>query len=58
MHTLHKVQKLLGKLMHVVHVFPEWGPYLTNLKAMLTIFSNKPFVPHIPPKGMLDDIKW
>ena len=57
-HTLHEVQKLLGKLTHASQIFPEGCPYLANLEAMLTICGHKPFIPHTPPKGTQDDIKW
>jgi hypothetical protein len=57
-HTLHEVQKLLGKLTHASQIFPEGHPHLANLEAMLTIFGHKPFIPHTPPKGTQEDIKW
>lgn len=55
---MHEAQKLLGKLTHTAQIFLEGHPQLANLEAMLTIFGQKPFVPHTPPKGMQDDINW
>lgn len=48
-HTLNDTQKLLGKLTHTATVFPKGRPYPINLKAMLTMFGDKPFLPRTPP---------
>ena len=57
-HTLLELQKLLSKLTHASQIFPEGHPHLANLETMLTLFRNKPFVPHTPPKGSQEDITW
>ena len=57
-YSLHEVQKLLSKLTHASQVLLKGHLFLANLKAMVTVFGNKPFVPHTPPKGTQDDINW
>ena len=57
-HPLVEVQKLYGELLHTTLVIPAGQAYLTNLEAMLTIFHNRPFMPHSPPCNMPYDLKW
>jgi hypothetical protein len=57
-HTLKKVQKLHGKLIHAAQIIPEGRLYLSNLEAMLSIFNDRPFLPRTPPRGTQDDLKW
>ena len=48
-HTLVEVQGLYGKLLHTSLVIPAGRVYLTTLEAMLSGFSNCPFMPHTHP---------
>ena len=57
-HTLAEVQKLYGKLLHASLVVTAGRAYLTNLEAMLSGFTNSPFVPHTPPRDTSNDLKW
>lgn len=57
-YTLHKVQKLHRKLIHMTCILPEGQPFLTNLEAMLSIFGDNPFLPRTPSHGMWDDLTW
>jgi len=57
-HTLCKVQKLYGKLLHTTLIISEGCVYLINLETMLSGFSNRPFVPHIPPRHTSSDLNW
>ena len=57
-HTLDKVQKLYGKLLHSSLIIPAGRAYLTNLEAMLGSFTSNPFMPHHPPQGTAKDLCW
>ena len=57
-HVLAEVKKLYGKLLHITLVVPAGRAYLTNLETMLTLFNNRPFVPHTPPRDTPHDLDW
>ena len=57
-HSLMEVQKLHGKLLHVLLILPASQAYLTNLEAMISIFSDTPLMPRIPPWETPEDIAW
>ena len=57
-HVLLEVQQLHGKLLHATLAVPAGRAYLTELEAMLSIFSDRPFVPHTPPKNCAADLRW
>jgi hypothetical protein len=57
-HVLLDVQKLHGKLLHATLVVPAGRAYITELEAMLSIFGNRPFVPHTPPRNCAADLRW
>ena len=57
-HTLVEVQGLYGKLLHTSLVIPAGRAYLTTLEAMLSGFSNRPFVPHTPPCSTSSNLEW
>ena len=48
-HTLDEVQKLYGKLLHILLIVPARHTYLPSLESMLGSFTANPFVPHHPP---------
>ena len=52
MHSLKEVEELYGKLLHACLVIPMGRAYLTELKKMLGIFHNSPFLPRSSPKGL------
>ena len=58
MHALAEVQKLYGKLLHASLVVTARHTYLSNLEAMLSGFTNSPFVPHTPPCDTSNNLKW
>ena len=43
-HTLDKVQKLYGKLLHISLIIPARCMYLTSLETMLGSFTANPFI--------------
>ena len=49
---------LYGKLLHACLVIPMGRAYLTELKKMLGIFHNSPFLPRSSPKGLQADLCW
>jgi len=57
-HTLDKVQKLYGKLLHACHIVPSGQAHLTNLKAFMGQFHHCPFCPHSPPCRTVGDLQW
>ncbi|GBE82477.1 hypothetical protein SCP_0408610 [Sparassis crispa] len=57
-HSLLDVQKLYGKLLHASLVATVGRAYLTNLEAMLGLFSNCPFKLLHPPSGTTADLEW
>ena len=57
-HTLYKVQKLYGKLLHMCHIVPCGQAYLTKLEAMLWLCNNHSFKSYSHPKGLQDDTDW
>lgn len=57
-HSLIEVQKLYGKLLHASLVVPASQAYLTELEAMLPLFSDHPLVPHTPPRNCAADLRW
>ena len=57
-HMLEEVQKLYGKLLHMSLIIPAGQAYLTNLEAMLGIFTSNPFVLHHPPQETARDLHW
>jgi len=57
-HTLDKVQKLYGKLLHACHIVPSGRAYLTNLEAFMGQFHHCPFCPHSPPCRTASDLQW
>jgi hypothetical protein len=57
-HVLLEVQQLHGKLLHAALVVPAGRAYLTELEAMLSISSDRPLVPHTPPKNCAADLRW
>jgi hypothetical protein len=57
-HTLFQVRSLYGKLAHASLVVPAGRAYLTELEAMLSLFSDRPLVPHTPPHACAADLRW
>ena len=57
-HNLLDTQRIYGKLLHATLVLPAGRAYLTNLEAMLALFSNGAFVPHSPPRDTASDLQW
>ena len=57
-HALVEVQRLHGKLLHVMLVASAGRAYLTSLETMLGIFHDHPFVPRRPPRHTTNDLKW
>ena len=57
-HILKDVQLLYGKLLHAASVIPRGWAYLTGLERMLSLCSNRPFMPHHPVKTIANDLLW
>ena len=57
-HVLKDVQLLYGKLLHAASVIPRGRAYLTGLERMLSLCSNRPFMPHRLVKTIANDLLW
>ncbi|KAJ8509083.1 hypothetical protein ONZ45_g8695 [Pleurotus djamor] len=56
--TYEQAASIHGKLVHASLAIPSGRPYLRELDAMLAICSNRPLVPHHPPRHLRPDLEW
>lgn len=57
-HTLNKVEKLYGKLLHTCSIIPRGCTLLIELETMLGLFNSNPFHPVSSSALLANDLSW